>query len=530
MTSIPLKLTAEYWQELSVTKHDIEFLQNHLFETEIPLNGRELTAVLIDERLHLEREADAKKQENRGAAYLPKGEYKPEQALVFRALGYKKGQVVSVRPGNNPELGAFDVLEVLMEDGATRLFASRLNEHKLNQPVEEKVDPGSDPQAILAEYGEEIEQKLSAALASDENIAQVGGRWFPCALLIDINSGHLNLAEAVLEMSGGEPLSTSSLMEQIDLARDANNTKLTEFSLNYALQEDGRFDEVGPAGQVLWCLRRLEPDEVRDTPVFLKYTPIEYDPSLLTAQMLTLEAQLDDELSAVVLQKHPKTNEATLTLTYPHWRAGTLPISARVRSFFPTAYYAPRIRFTLVDGRTGEKIPAWVVREHGYVYGLRTWYEKQKLIPGAYITVRRSNMPGEVIVEAKTRRPVREWVRTVLAGSDGGLVFALLKQEVGCEYNDRMAIVVPDVKAVDAAFLQVSKSTRPLDKLLREMLRELAKLTPQGHVHAEELYSAVNILRRVPPAPLLAQLASSSDFVHVGDLHFRLGEAAVEEE
>jgi hypothetical protein len=359
MTSIPLKLTAEYWQELSVTKRDIEFLQNHLFETEVPLNGRELTAVLIDERLHLEREADAKKQKNMGAAYLPKEEYKPGQALVFRALGYKHGQVVSVRPGNNPELGAFDVLEMLMEDGATRLFASRLSEHKLNQPVEEKVDPGSDPQAILAEYGEELEQKLSAALASDENIAQVGGRWFPCALLMDINSGHLNLAEAVLEMSGGEPLATSSLMEQIDLARDANS-RLTEFSLNYALQEDGRFDEVGPAGQVLWCLRRLEPDEVQDTPVFLKYTPIEYDPSLLTAQMLAFEAQLDDELSAVV-QKPSKANEATLTLTYPHWRAGTLPISARVRSFFPTAYYAPRIRFTLVDGRTGEKIPAWVV-------------------------------------------------------------------------------------------------------------------------------------------------------------------------
>jgi hypothetical protein len=133
-------------------------------------------------------------------------------------------------------------------------------------------------------------------------------------------------------------------------------------------------------------------------------------------------------------------------------------------------------------------------------------------------------------VEAKTRRPVREWVRTVLAGSDGGLVFALLKQEVGCEYNERMAIVVPDVKAVDAAFLQTSKGPRSLEKLIRDMLRELAKLTPQGHVHAEELYSAVNILRRIPPAPLLTHLASSSDIVHVGDLHFRLGEAVAEEE
>ncbi len=77
------------------------------------------------------------------------------------------------------------------------------------------------------------------------------------------------------------------------------NPKLAEFSLNFALQEDERFDEVGPAGQVLWCLRRLEPQEVREVPLYLEYSPIEYDPDDLTDQMLNLEAHLDDELSDV---------------------------------------------------------------------------------------------------------------------------------------------------------------------------------------------------------------------------------------
>jgi hypothetical protein len=528
MTNIHSKLTAEYWHTFSITKRDIEFLENHLFETEIPLSSRELSTVLIGERIRIEREALAAQQKNSGDIYIPKEQYKKGQKLVFPALGFVSGQLVSTRPGKNPQLGAFEVIEVQMEDGAARLFASALGEHKLNNPVEEKADPESDLQTILAEHGEQLEQKLWDALASDENIAQVAGQWFPRALLMDINPGHLNLAEAVLEMANGEPLSASSLMEQIDLARDAN-TSLTEFSLNYALQEDGRFDEVGPAGQVLWCLRRLEPQEVQQVPLYLQYKPVDYDRSLLSGQMLALEAQLDDELSDAE-QKPVKTNEATLTLTYPHWRAGTLPVSARVRSFFPTANYAPRIRFTLVDGKTGEKIPAWVVREHSYVYGLRNWYEKHKLVPGAYITVRHSNIPGEVIIEAKTRRPVREWVRTVLAGSDGGLVFALLKQEVACEYNERMVVVVPDLEAVDKSFAQVAKNNQPLEKLIRDMLRELSKLTPQGHVHAEELYSAVNIQRRIPPAPLFATLAATTDFVHVGDLHFRLGEATMEQE
>ncbi|MEI6291341.1 MAG: hypothetical protein WCP19_12995, partial [Chloroflexota bacterium] len=117
----------------------------------------------------------------------------------------------------------------------------------------------------------------------------------------------------------------------------------------------------------------------------------------------------------------------------------------------------------------------------------------------------------------------------VLAGSDGGLVFAVLKQEIHCDFNERMAVVVPDVSAVDAAFTQIVKNRVSLEKLIRMMLKELAKLTPQGHVHAEELYSAVNILRRVPPAPLLALLATTRGIVHVGDLHFRLDDSPTEE-
>jgi hypothetical protein len=58
------------------------------------------------------------------------------------------------------------------------------------------------------------------------------------------------------------------------------------------------------------------------------------------------------------------------------------------------------------------------------------------------------------------------------------------------------------------------------------VMRELTKVNPQGHVHAQELYAAINLVRRVPPAPLLALLATQPRFVHVGDLHYKLEEAA----
>jgi hypothetical protein len=77
---------------------------------------------------------------------------------------------------------------------------------------------------------------------------------------------------------------------------------------------------------------------------------------------------------------------------------------------------------------------------------------------------------------------------------------------------------------VDAAREQAAKVRLPFEALTKNVMRELTKLSPQGHVHVQELYAGINILRRVPPAPLMALLASHPEFAHVGDLHYRLDE------
>ncbi len=330
----------------------------------------------------------------------------------------------------------------------------------------------------------------------------------------------MNLAEAVLDMSGGEPLPTEALVKDIELPEGVN-PRLAEFSLNYALQDDERFDEVGPAGQVLWCLRRLEPDYVRDVPLPLHYVEVPHDRGLLSAPMKALEEQLDDELTPPEdLDPREDVSSITITLIYPHLRAGTLPMSARARKLFPTAYESPRVRFTLVDGKTKQRIPAWVVRDYGYVFGLREWYKAHQLIPGSLVQLRKGENPGEVIVEAKTQRSSKDWVRTVMVGTDGGMVFAMLKQPITAEFNDRMVVHVPDFKALDPIW----EKKRPFDQLVIQVMRELSKSNPQGHVHAQELYAAVNLVRRVPPAPIFVLLAENPVFKHVGDLHFRLDE------
>jgi len=476
--------------------------------------------VFIDERIRAERLATQQRRQAGGKTYLPRESYHVGDDLIFPALDWKHGKVTAVRAGTNPEIELFNVLTVDMGSGTERLFASNLPNHDLNDQPDTVEEEGSNAEEILRTHGNALEKKIESAFQSDDDLVRIAGRWFPRALLVDVNVGHLNLAEAVLDMAGGEPLPTSALLKDVAMP-EGINPKLGEFSLNLALQEDGRFDEVGPAGKVLWCLRRLEPDEVRDVPLYLQYSPMEFDRTALTPQMLDLEAQLDDELSESEAPPNEGVKEVTVSLIFPHLHSGTLPLSARVRPLFPTAYESPRVRFTLVDGRTKQRMPGWVVREHGYVFGLREWYEANDLMPGSLVRIRRGENPGEVIIEAKTYR-TKDWVRTVIIGADGGMVFAMLKQSISAEFNDRMAFAIPSLDAVDQLWLQDRK--RPFEKLVADMIREMSKLTPQGHVHAQELYSAVNIVRRVPPAPLFALLASRPEFTHVGDLHFRLND------
>jgi hypothetical protein len=161
-----------------------------------------------------------------------------------------------------------------------------------------------------------------------------------------------------------------------------------------------------------------------------------------------LEASVTDEL----IPQSPSTepaNEVTLSLIYPHWRAGTLPLTQRLAKMFPTAIESPRVRFTFVDANTKEKFSGWVVRPDHYVYGLRKWYEDNGLIPGSLVQIRRGTEPGEVIIKIDKKRQTREWIRTALIGADDGLVFAMLKQVASTTYDERMGIVIPDIASLD---------------------------------------------------------------------------------
>jgi len=120
----------------------------------------------------------------------------------------------------------------------------------------------------------------------------------------------------------------------------------------------------------------------------------------------------------------------------------------------PTAYEAPRIRFVLVDGHSGERFPGWVVREYGYVFGLEDWYREYKVPAGGLVRVHPGDVPGEVVVETYDRRMRNDWIRTVTIAENGRIGFTMLKQPVGTAYDDLMVIGLIDTQALDEVWMQ----------------------------------------------------------------------------
>lgn len=525
MALMDIKLDDSFWQQMEISPKDIEYLYSFLLEKETPLPSVELAQALIKERVRAERLTLQKKQKLNGAFYLPENEYQVGDKVQFPALNWAAGEVTAVREGNNPELPGLMVMTVDMEDDGTRQFAYNIEDHKLNKSAADETDENVDLEStIIEKFGEVITKKLESKLEENKDIIRIGANWFPKSLLIEFNVGHLNLAEAVLDMHEGGPLPVETLLEQIDVTSD-DPAELVQFSMNYALQEDSRFDEVGPHGIVQWFLNRLEPEFVRERPLELIETPVEYDRSAMTEDMLVAEQRIDDELVVPdpEYSRRESGKDVVITLNYPHWRVGSIPLTAFTRPFFPTAIETPRVKFTLIDEES-EAISAWVVRPFNYVYGLREWYEEKELIPGSQIRIKPGKRPGEVLVTPEPKRTNREWMKTMLIGADGGIVFAMLKQTISASFNERMAIAVPSIDILDDLWKKRQANQKPVKKIMREMMGELAKLNTQGQVHAVELYAAMNCIVRCSPGMVFSLLASNPEFAAVGDLYYRLSD------
>ncbi len=516
-------LSKRWTRDFTVSEEDVEYLINTLLEKETPMTTAELSLLLIAQRLQAEREAlEAKYKDTR--IYIPSEQYAVGDRLIFTEMEMATATVESVRSGNNESYGEFDVIAVSFDDdehnnGKKREFAMNLQaDHRLNDLSTENPIDSQDalsPEQILKSSRGTILRAVHESLRQSDTLKRVAGYWFPADLVLDTNIGTLHLAEAVLDMVGGGPLHTQEIIEQIGGIGDAA-IQLQIFSLNLAMNSDDRFEEVGPLGKVLWYLRSMEPEYIHKAPDILKHTPVDYDDDLLSDEMFDLETELDDEYTDIEFEG--ELVKATTTLIYPHRRAGTLPLSAKNSAVFPDAR-TPRIYIELIDGQDGEKYDGWMLPEYRYVYGLNEYYTKHRLPVGAYVTVERGKETGQIIVSHEAYKPRTEWIR-ILTPNNNRITFENRKRAIGAEYDDLIIIGVDDLEAVDE--LAKNNRKKPLAAIMREIIQEMGKLTPQGAVHAVTLYSAVNVIRRSAPGPIFATLTANPDFEDVGDHYWKL--------
>lgn len=514
--------TPTYWQEeFTVTDQDVHFLRDLIIEHGEPVTIDDLAVSLI--QTHCQREIQTVRHElHRGPLYQPKDSYQVGQTLIFPAMHFAAGTVVGTRPGYDPSHGEFEVIQVQFEGaGEEREFASRLPAaHVLNRPEGNDgltfLDDLVSPDEIVREYGALVKEKVARRLQEeDAGFVHYQGRWLVREMLPEIHMGHLNIAEAAIDVEG-RPLSPKELLPVLELPEEIPSA-VKEFALNVALAGDERFDDVGWDGTVLWFLRRLEPAVIVNPPTRLRFIEEPFERNAILPELLALAKEIDHEISTETLVRSLDTvvYKTHVLLTYPHVRSGTLPLGPQLKAMLPQGT-TQHTRIEFIDGRSGETMVGWVHHELGFVAGLEKWYADNNILPGAFVRIERMKKSGVLLVDFEQRRLRREWVRVVNV-KDGRITFGMQKLPIACQYDEEMAVHHADEGQLDAFVEQIYAERRPLAALLREIVPELVKLNPSGTVHAKTIFAAVNLFRRTRSAPVFAVLSTEPAYVHVGN-------------
>ena len=511
--------TAKYWQQFSLTNDDVEYLFKQMVDSHLPLSSQDLAVALIESRCQAE-EVAMRAEIKDGVVYQPHGSYQVGDELVFPRLQYALGKIVNQREGYNPQYGEFSVIAVDFgqPEGVREFSADFDMPHPLNLGDGQALADTEGilpPEELLSLYGNLILPELEQGFKGHEDFLFFDDQWLLKDMAISIHAGHLNIAEAAIDIQDSA-LAVSTLLQDFDDLPTDSSPALQEFSLNATLAADPRFVNVGPEGEVRWYLQRLVPADVGRLPEPLRLPKFNYDVKFLDNEMRQVLKELDDEDIPADMQAPPNPDEksVTLVLSQPHRRSGTLPVLNKNAHLFPQAD-EDFLRLTFIDKDTGDRFPGWVISAYNFVAGLGDWYQSRQLPVGTYITLEAGEDPLTVTISFQAVRPTRKWIRGAVAQRDQ-IGFQNVRQIIPCEFDDFMIIGIENDRALDELWLK-HDDKKPLLPLLRQVVLELVKISPQGNVHAKTIYSALNVIRRCPPAPIFYELAADSGFVPMGN-------------
>ncbi len=510
--------TPAYWQgQFTLSHKDLEFIYNQILEENRIFQLDDIALTLVRRQCQAEEMA-AHSEFQQGKLYQPKEKFAVGETVVFPALDFALGTVQQTRPGHHPVYGNFTVINVAFETaGVTREFVTDFHQpHPLNLDSAQTfstIQGLMSPEEIFETYRDAIRARVQAVLDGGKDFIRFHDQYFLRDLLPGFHEGLFNIADAAIDINNG-PLSVDALIEHVGL----EISEIQRFSVSCRLANDERFDDVGPSGQVLWYLKRIEPVEAHQQPERLKIDDARpYHINLFDETLLSLLAEIDDEATSPqdIPVMGANMNSVTLVLNYPHRRVGSLPLTPKTQSFFPVSYFNP-VLFQFIDGRTGNHFPGWTVLDGKYIFGLEDWYNRNKLPVGAYLILKRTNNPLQVIIDYQVTRPQRDWVRTA-AVNGNKLGFQMGKEAINCRYDELM--IVGDANQAQTDTLWSHRQERPFSTfdLLCQLFPELSKLNPQSTVHAKTLYSAVNVVRRVGPGVIFEELMKHRCFISMGN-------------
>ncbi|NLX35896.1 MAG: hypothetical protein GXY68_04335 [Chloroflexi bacterium] len=511
--------TEAYWRtEYQVSQADIDLVTGVILQEGLPVPVAQLAAAVIEDKQSREK-ALAAQLARQTQVYRPMDSYEVGQRLVFSELDLAEGEVVGQRPGKNVRYGEFQVIRVAMaSDGRIREFAASMpGPHHLNRPVEELVitaDEGLTGTEAIEAFTPLVVDRLNVALSADEDMVFFDDKWFLRELLPEINLGYLNLAEAAI-YEAAVPLTAREILDRLSLT-SAGSEAAQLFALHRALENDGRFDDLGGDGERRWFLRALEPEAIWKTPTVLADPIMAKAGEPVGVTLLDVIEELGDDLDELPGTARASSSTLSFVLGFPHLYAGTMPAPARLVALVPDEA-ADHYPITVTDRRRRKAYVAWVVPSKGFVCGLKELYQAANMTVGAQLTITAGDAPLSLDLEYAAPRSRRnEWLRTANA-QEGRLVLEMKPTTLSVRCDENAVIISEDMDAIAGLMAVPAVRSAPIGDVVRRAFLELAKLSGQGLVHVKALYMAVNMHRRCGAAPILAHLTRQAAYDPMGE-------------
>jgi hypothetical protein len=501
-------LTLRYWQNFDLADGELEYLSELLIEEESPLTVEGLAVRLMEKRVR-EEEALWEGRRAKGLIYQPRESYVVGDRLVFSALGEAVGSVVGIRPGHNPhnpEYGPFEVVQVQIE-GEERLreFASNLSSpHALNIiAMDEDEDLDLDDMTALSQklyerYGNYVMPFLLAKMRESPEFVNFADEWFLRGFLLPIEQGHLNLAEAVLDLAGGFS-TVDEMLQVLELPKESSLAVQT-FSLNYHLltDEQGRFEFAGTKDRTEWCLPRVEESRA------LRFEKGPKDISRdhvvdKVVEILGDGVEINEVGGGIEQWSH--------VLTFYDWYWGHLPYNRGASELFVKPLFEDqgRVRLQFRFRDSGEVFPGVLhypkERESGWLGSgeLRQFFEERELVPGATILIERTASSDTDHLYQISYYPASFTKLEMLDYEEGGQpVFRRIN--VRCEVDEEMSLPRSRFSALETLRLLEEDERRETLPLLFAAFQRVGEKLLKGlgivyRASLSDLFVATNIER-----------------------------------